>query len=136
MALLTVTESPSGQTGKQFVLKHRPLAGGRHPSQEIQLLDPEVSRRHFMIRVEGDDHVILETQAANGVFVNGLRVREHKLVPGDQIRVGGTVMLYSRQEEAAQTDEIQHQRRGERPLRERGTILQDPGLPGVTRKDP
>src|SRR5258705_6315120 len=60
MASLTITESPGGQAGKQFVLKHRPIAGGRHPSQEIQLLDAEVSRRHFLIRAEGDDHIITE----------------------------------------------------------------------------
>ena len=133
MASLTILQGAPAQIGKHFVVKHRPVAGGRHPSQEIQLLDPEVSRRHFMIRVEGEEHVIMETQAANGVFVNGQRAREHKLQQGDQVRVGATVMVYSRQDEAAQTDEIQHQRRGERHLRERGTLLQDPGSPEPSR---
>jgi hypothetical protein len=54
-------------------VKHRPLAGGRDPAQEIQLVDPEVSRRHFLIRMEGDDHVITELKAANGVYVNGAK---------------------------------------------------------------
>src|ERR1043166_5587966 len=135
MASLTITKGAQGQIGKRFVLKHRPLAGGRHPSQEIQLLDPEVSRRHFLIRVEGEDYLIFEKQAANGVFVNGQRVKEHKLVQGDQVRIGGTMMVYSRQDEATQTDEIQHQRRGDRPLRERATLIQDPDLPGINPKD-
>jgi two-component system, NtrC family, sensor kinase len=126
MASLTITQSPGGQVGKSFVVKHRPLAGGRHPSQEIQLLDAEVSRRHFLIRVEGDDHVITESQAANGLFINGQKLKEHKLHEGDQIRVGATVLVYTRLDATLQTDEVQHQRRGDRRLREGGTILQDP----------
>jgi pSer/pThr/pTyr-binding forkhead associated (FHA) protein len=133
MASLTITEGPAGQTGKHFVVKSRPLAGGRHPSQEIQLLDPEVSRRHFLIRVEGDAHVIVESQAANGVYVNGERVKEHTLQEGDKIRVGATVLVYSKQDDPARTDEVQHQRRGERHLRERGTLLQEPPAPGANR---
>lgn len=134
MPSLTITKGPPGQIGKHFIVKHRPLAGGRHPSQEIQLLDPEVSRRHFLIRVEGDDHMISESQAANGVYVNGQKVKEHKLQHGDQIRVGATVLVYSRQGEDDQTDEVQHQRHGERRIREGGTVLQNPGSPETNRQ--
>jgi len=126
MASLTITESPGGQVGSHYILQHRPLAGGRHPSQEIQILDAEVSRRHFLIRQEGDGHVITELQAANGLYVNGQKVKEHTLQDGDQIRVGTTVLLYSNRDVADQTDEVQHQRRGERRIREAGTILRDP----------
>jgi pSer/pThr/pTyr-binding forkhead associated (FHA) protein len=126
VALLTITAGPQEQIGKNFILKNRPLAGGRHPSQEIQLLDPEVSRRHFMIRVDGDDHVICETQAVNGVYVNGQPVKQHKLQQGDQIRVGATVLVYSRQDEADCADGVLQQRRGERHLREGGTMLYRP----------
>lgn len=134
MASLTITKGPQDQIGKHFVVKHRPLAGGRHPSQEIQLLDPEVSRRHFLIRVEGDDHLISESQAANGVYVNGQRVKEHKLQHGDQIRVGATELVYSRKDEDDRTDEVQHQRDGRRAVRERGTLLHDPGSLGTGGK--
>ena len=135
MALLTITESPGGQAGKQFVLKHRPLAGGRHPSQEIQLLDGEVSRRHFLIRPEGEEHVITELVSANGVYVNGQKIKEHTLQDSDCIKVGATTMVYSSRDAAARTDEIQHQRRGERILRERGTLIQDPSFPEIDHKD-
>jgi pSer/pThr/pTyr-binding forkhead associated (FHA) protein len=126
MATLTITQSPGGQVGKHFLVKHRPLAGGRHPSQEIQLLDAEVSRRHFLIRVEDEEHVIFESQGANGVYVNGAKVKEHKLQDGDEIQVGTTLLVYSKQDLADQTDEVQHQRRGDRRVREGGTVLHDP----------
>ena len=126
MASLLITKGVASQVGKHFVVKNRPLAGGRHPSQEIQLLDPEVSRRHFLIRSEGEGHVIAEAHAAaNGVYVNGAKVKEHLLQDGDQIRVGATVLVYSTQDNAVQTDEVQHQRRGERHLREGGTLVRD-----------
>jgi pSer/pThr/pTyr-binding forkhead associated (FHA) protein len=125
MASLTITESPGGQVGTRFILKHRPLGGGRHPSQEIQLLDAEVSRRHFLIRMEGDDHVITELQAANGLYVNSARVKEHTLQEGDQIRVGATVLVYSKQDDDDHTDAVQEQRRAERRIREAGTVLKD-----------
>lgn len=132
MASLLITKGVASQVGKHFVVKNRPLAGGRHPSQEIQLLDPEVSRRHFLIRSEGDGHVIAEAHAAaNGVYVNGAKVKEHLLQDGDQIRVGATVLVYSTQDNAVQTDEVQHQRRGERHLREGGTLVRDPGYPEI-----
>jgi pSer/pThr/pTyr-binding forkhead associated (FHA) protein len=133
MPSLTITESPGGQVGKHFIVKHRPLAGGRHPSQEIQLLDAEVSRRHFLIRMEGDDHVITESQAANGLYVNGTKVKEHKLQEGDQIRVGTTVLVYSKQDDEDHTDGVQEQRRAERRVREGGTVLQDPVIRPVER---
>jgi two-component system, NtrC family, sensor kinase len=128
MALLTITQSPGGQVGKKFIVKHRPLAGGRHPSQEIQLLDAEVSRRHFLISIVGEDHLITESQAANGLFINGKKVKEHNLQDGDEIRVGGTVLVYSRRDEAEQTDEVQHQRRADRRVREGVTVLHDPTI--------
>ena len=120
MATLTITKGPTAQMGKQFILKQRPLAGGRHPSQEIQLTDPEVSRRHFLIAPTGDTHTITETNAANGVRVNGQRIKEQALQEGDQIQV----LLYSRLEVSDQSDAVQGQRRADRQMREGRTFVE------------
>lgn len=87
------------------------------------MLDPGVSRKHFLIRFEEGVHVIRESQAANGVYVNGQRVKEHPLQHGDQVRVGSTVMVYHTKDEEEGTDHLQRQRRGERLFREGGTLL-------------
>jgi pSer/pThr/pTyr-binding forkhead associated (FHA) protein len=126
MASLTITAGPTAQIGKQFLLKHRPLSGGRHPSQEIQLLNPEVSRRHFLIRPEDDHHVITEVHSANGVFVNGQKIKDPTLQEGDQIKAGQTVLFYSRNDGDAGTDSVQDQRLADRQLREGGTLLIPP----------
>ena len=123
MATLTILTSPVGQAGKQFVLRQRPLAGGRHPSQEIQLTDPEVSRKHFLIRPVGEGHVLTEVNSANGVAVNGQPVKEHALQEGDQITAGKTVLVYSQVDGAAQADAVQDVRRADKPMREGGTFI-------------
>ncbi len=123
MATLTITAGQPEQIGKRFVIEHRPLSGGRDPGREIQLLDPEVSRRHFLVRPEGDQHVLSESNSANGVFVNGQPIKLHKLQEGDQIRVGQTVLVYSRQDDAQGTNMVQVQRRAERQYRDAGTIF-------------
>jgi len=128
MPSLIIIQGPESQIGKQYILKNRTLAGGRHPSQEIQLLDPEVSRRHFLIRMVDGAHVIAEAHAANGLHVNGLKVQQCTLQEGDQIGVGATVLLYSKNDEASWPDEVQRQRRAERQLREGSTVLQDPPM--------
>jgi hypothetical protein len=59
---------------------------------EVNLIDPEVSRRHAEIRTSGGSLGIEDLGSTNGTFVNekritGLTVLSH----GDTVRVGGTV---------------------------------------------
>lgn len=123
MATLTIIAGQPAQISKSFVIENRPLSGGRDPGREIQLLDPEVSRRHFLIRPENDQHVICESNSANGVFVNGQSIKQHTLQQGDQIQVGQTVLVYSRQDDPQGTNMVQVQRRAERQYRDAGTLF-------------
>jgi pSer/pThr/pTyr-binding forkhead associated (FHA) protein len=120
MACLIITEGE--QVGKYFQLGNRTLAGGRDPAREIQIIDPMVSRKHFLIRKEGEQHVIVETKAKNGIFVNGLQVQEKALEDGDEIRVGDTVLKYHVEEEPGRTNALQQFRKADRALREDRTI--------------
>lgn len=123
MATLTITAGQPTQVGKSFVVENRPLSGGRDPGREIQLLDPEVSRRHFLIRPDNGQHVICESNSANGVFVNGQSIKQHTLQEGDQIRVGQTVLVYSQQDDPQGPNMVQMQRRAERQYRDAGTLF-------------
>lgn len=118
MPCLIVTESATDRVGKHFKLTRRPLAGGRDPAREIQIVDPGVSRRHFLVRYEDGGHVIVETRAKNGVYVNGTKVSEHRLADGDRIQVGGTVLTYYLDDHDERTDAVSRPRRADRPLRE------------------
>lgn len=118
MACLVITKSPTEKPGKYFPLAKRTLAGGRDPAREIQIPDPMVSRKHFLIRSDGEAHVIVETKAKNGVFVNDERVNERTLADGDRIHVGDTELVYYVNEDPDRTNALLQQRRADRELRE------------------
>jgi pSer/pThr/pTyr-binding forkhead associated (FHA) protein len=56
--------------------------------------DPYVSRRHARIDTTADGHAILDLGSNSGLFVNGQRVCQARLVPGDRIRLGNTELVY------------------------------------------
>ena len=69
----------------------RPRGGrlGRAPENEICLAaDGLVSRRHAEIFSEGEGWIIREVGSSNGTSVNGERIEEAWINPGDEIRIG------------------------------------------------
>ena len=80
--------------GKVFSLSAGELSIGRDPSNEISLLDSLVSRRHCIIRKEAEAFRLLDLESRNNTFVSGVPIRERVLVPGDQIRVGNSVLVF------------------------------------------
>jgi len=89
--------------GTRFELEEPVLRIGRDSSNDIQIHDTEVSRRHAEIRQTNGDFAVSDLDSSNGTFVNGQRVSRHQLGSGDQIQVGGTLMLFTgRSEEPAE----------------------------------
>src|SRR5439155_18545038 len=68
---------------------------GRSRALEARLIDPYVSRVHCQIEVEGDRVLVTDYESASGIFVNGKRVSQQQLEPGDVLRIGGTFLQYS-----------------------------------------
>ena len=120
MACLIITKGE--QQGKYFQLGNRTLAAGRDPSREIQITDSKVSRRHFIIRKEGDRHAVRETNAKNPMLVNGEPCSEKVLDDGDEIQVGDTVLTYTLSDQPDRTDALGQYRKGDRAYREDRTI--------------
>ena len=82
--------------GKRFELSARPMALGRDNSNPIRLHDNEVSRRHAEVRpIDEESYKVVDLGSANGTHVNGQQVDQAPLRPGDHLRLGKTVMLYS-----------------------------------------
>lgn len=89
MAFLKVLESPDPALKDQTI----PLAGkevliGRGKENTLVLEDHAVSRHHARIVEEAEGHLLVDNNSANGSWVNGQRVTEVRLKPGDQIRLG------------------------------------------------
>ncbi len=81
--------------GRSLRVDKRRVVLGRSRECDIQIEDPNVSRRHAELRQEGSTYWIVDLDSTNGVEVNGRRVKRAKLVPGDTFTVGSTEVTFS-----------------------------------------
>ena len=83
------------KTGPQAGLRaelHVEVIIGRQDG-DLVLQDPEVSRRHAVLRRSGGSVVVEDLHSTNGTFVNRERIRNPVAVgPGDEVRVGQTTL--------------------------------------------
>ncbi|HET9730439.1 MAG TPA: BTAD domain-containing putative transcriptional regulator [Acidimicrobiia bacterium] len=74
--------------GAREVDLDRPLTTiGRRVGSDIVFDDPQVSRLHAEVHLEPDGFVVVDRGSTNGTYVNGSHVRQHRLAPGDEIRI-------------------------------------------------
>lgn len=74
---------------------------GRDPKSHLQVEDELASRMHAVIEVAGpDDITLIDLGNEPGTLVNGANVNKCKLHVGDQIQVGGTLIVLERAEAA------------------------------------
>lgn len=65
-----------------------PLSIGRGQENDLVLPGERVSRKHAIIRMEGDNIVIEDQGATNGVIIQGTRQDKAVLEPGDLVQIG------------------------------------------------
>lgn len=64
---------------------------GREASNQIALInDNTASRHHATITSANGEYTVRDEGSSNGTFVNGARITEQKLTPGDEIQIGGS----------------------------------------------
>ncbi len=69
---------------------------GRSKDCDIQVSDPNVSRRHAEVRREGTHYTVVDLDSTNGIEVDGKRVKELVLEEGTRFTVGSTEIVFSR----------------------------------------
>jgi two-component system, cell cycle response regulator len=70
---------------------------GRSEQCGLTINSDLVSRHHATVISEGERHLLRDESSTNGSFVNDQRVQgQHELKDGDQIRIGRTVVKYTR----------------------------------------
>jgi hypothetical protein len=79
-------------SGGRHVLDRRAVVLGRSRECDIVLEDKSVSRRHAELVRHGDGFLLRDLDSTNGSAVNGKRIRESPVLPGDDITLG-TVAL-------------------------------------------
>lgn len=77
--------------GHIFEITSPSMVIGREADNPIALPnDGTSSRRHATISQANGGYSIRDEGSSNGTFVNGARVTEQKLFPGDEVQIGGT----------------------------------------------
>src|SRR2546425_8282716 len=74
--------------GASIMLDKPILLIGRHPECDIQIDSRKISRRHCCIAQVANYLVIRDLGSTNGIRINGNRVSEGKLEPGDEVTIG------------------------------------------------
>jgi predicted component of type VI protein secretion system len=75
---------------------------------DIILTDPDVSRRHAAIRLEGEAVAIEDLGSTNGTYVNGERIgAPRSLRDGDEVKIGSTVWRVSAPRAATRLAQVQ-----------------------------
>jgi len=72
----------AGAAGGRLVL-------GRSPGCELVFADDTVSRRHAELRCDEGRWMLRDLGSSNGTWVNGRRVMEAEVAPGDEVQLGG-----------------------------------------------
>jgi len=92
---LVSTSGP--RAGQVFALKSGVTEIGREQGKDICLAgDSSVSRAHARIAEQVTEFQITDLGSTNGTFVNGNRVTQYALKPGDVVRIGEIEFRYER----------------------------------------
>jgi len=82
------------RSGARFGLHGDVVTAGRHPESDIFLDDITVSRRHVEFTRGPTDHLIRDVGSLNGTYLNGKRIDEALLSPGDEVQIGKFKLKY------------------------------------------
>ena len=80
--------------GRRNVLGGTRVVVGRSRDADIVLADPNVSRRHAELRRDESGWHVVDLGSTNGIKVNGRRVDQTGLSPGDHITIGVTDLTF------------------------------------------
>jgi len=97
--------------GDYYPLGRRTTVIGRDEALLIQILDEGVSRKHVQIHFDKDtgEYYALDMKSRNGVFVNNEKIDDETvLMDGDHIRLGQTVLFFTKKDFPNYEDAMTH----------------------------
>ncbi len=83
--------------GQRHEVAKQRVVIGRSKDADVQVADPNVSRRHAELRQEGSAYWIVDLDSTNGVEVKGKRVKRLKLEDGTRFTIGSTEIEFARE---------------------------------------
>jgi hypothetical protein len=77
-----------------FPLRLNVINLGRRVDNQIVIHDPKVSRHHAQLRAVRNHYVLFDLNSSGGTYVNGQRISQITLKPGDVISLSGVSLVY------------------------------------------
>ncbi|MCU0722510.1 MAG: sigma 54-interacting transcriptional regulator, partial [Planctomycetes bacterium] len=91
MAILRILEGKGVVTEIEV---DRPLVIGRGDDADVRIFDETCSRRHVVVKPDGEGFVLEDLGSSNGTFLNGRRAPRAALEDRDEILVGATKFAF------------------------------------------
>ncbi len=111
---------------KVFPLTQSVVNIGRRQNNQLVVDDPRVSRNHAQLRAIKGRFVLFDLDSTGGTFINGQRVNQSILYPGDVISLAGVPLIFGQDNPTPQGGGTQTEpprlQAGERPT----VILRNP----------
>jgi len=67
---------------------------GRGAECDLQLQDSEVSRRHAMLEIHGDEALVSDLGSTNGTYVDGVRIKSATIAGNQEFSLGTTTLMF------------------------------------------
>jgi pSer/pThr/pTyr-binding forkhead associated (FHA) protein len=77
-----------GMTGRTQELKVEKTTIGRVEDNTFQIAEPSVSSHHCEVVLKGNEVLVRDLNSTNGTFINGEKVTEKVIKPGQILRLG------------------------------------------------
>lgn len=83
--------------GKRHEIVAPRVVLGRSKDCDIHVPDPNVSRRHAEVRLEGSAYTLVDLDSTNGIEVGGRKLKQVRLEDGTRFTIGSTEIVFSRE---------------------------------------
>src|SRR4051794_16091526 len=80
--------------GKRYPLSATGLRVGRDPGADVQLQDSAAAWDHCSIQPSAKGYSVADRHTDSGTLLNGRRISQAQLEPGDTIAIGETTLLF------------------------------------------
>jgi predicted component of type VI protein secretion system len=78
-----------------------PVTIGREEGNLLRLNDERISRYHAKVQFDNEDVILTDLDSTNGTRINGRPVQIRRLLPGDRVSVGRSILVFGNPEEIA-----------------------------------
>jgi pSer/pThr/pTyr-binding forkhead associated (FHA) protein len=107
--------NPINQGLLEAVSQKASVTVGRSEQNDVQVLDPKVSRFHCKIEKTVRGLMLIDLSSKNGTYVNGVKINNALLEPGDVLRLGDNTLTMSSEGTQSLTPQGNQQTKGGLP---------------------